>query len=1379
VTVRLTIIYDNGVTNVVTTVTDADGFYSFGNLLLDENYRQGSGCAHPRCVNAPAYVISVSTPAGYLPTLTGQGTNDKLDSDNPNGTAAALVQGETDVTAQPDPAVETDCREIRLRLRAHRRGRHRRLRLVRLRPRRRAGYRRARHPQRGRALFDAVTNTLIATRAYTCSTGSPTATTAWRWLTTSLPVGPQCTTAGTTNPHDITLAQGERYLDADFGYVGTDASKAIIGDRVWADYNGNGVQDPGEVGIAGVLVVLRDLSGTEIARATTGPAGDYLFTDVAPGSYVVEIDASNFELDGPLEGYTVTSGPQSEGDEVSAPRTLIAGDIRLDVDFGYNSTTLLYTITDKVWLDTNANGEFDAGDTPLANVTVSLLDSDGNVIGTTRSDAEGNFTFSGVPDGDYRIVVTDNAGQLATLLGTTQGAALSLPVVEGGVDVNGDGQITGADNGVLTGPVDLGSGVEIRAVSVIGGLLDLDGDGQITSADTGTFGGVQVIAGALDINGDGEIDADDARIAFPVSVEGGNVTGTNFGYTLPGVIGDRIWSDANGNGVQDPGESGIGGVQVQLYLDADNDGQYTPGFDTLLATTTTDASGNYLFAGLPAGTYFVVVTPPAGYTQTGDPDEPGACDTCDDVGKVVLDANAPSFLDADFGYRNPALADISGTVWNDPNRNAVIDAGETGFAGVTVVLLDSDGNVLATTTTAADGTYLFPGVPNGDYRVVVTDDAEVLNGLTLTSGLDSIPVNVAGADVEGVNFGYVGQSGTASIGDTVWLDANGDGLYQPNESGLSGVRVYLCTSSPCTEGNATMTTTTDANGGYLFSGLPAGNYFVGIDTGDIPANLTETTYIGGNGTTDQIALSDGQAFLNADFGFKPADGYAVLGDTVWYDVNGNGLQDPGEVGIGGVKVVVIDQSTGLIVAEVFTDADGSWLAIIPEDGTATNYVVFVDKTTLPDGVVTTPTNMGGGDTYIASVKEGDVRLNLDFGYTGGTPASIGDTVWLDLDGDGTRDSGEPGLSGVKLLLYTTGPDGIAGNEDDKLVGSTTTDANGEYIFTGLLPGEYYVVIKGVPAGLVATADSDDTGAGNNATVGRTDEIPLTAGETYLLADFGYQSVDDRAIIGDRIWSDANGDGVQDPGEAGIGGVTVRLCADAECTSVLRTTTTSADGSYLFTNVNPGTYFVVVSQPTGFTPTGDPDGCSGAPLTCVTPNVTSVTVSGGDEYLTADFGYQNLAGASGTIGDTIWRDDGTGDDGTAGDGIKNGDEPGIAGVTVSLISAGADGILGTADDVIVATTVTDSDGNYSFTGLPPGTYQVAVTDVGGALSGLSLTGQPDESTVSITCSPTCDTIDGPGLRLRPGARLRQHRRLHLVRQGRATVSRIPMSPVSRA
>ena len=118
VTVTLTIDYPNGTTITLLTLTGDNpstpatemGWYSFCNLLADEDYSSGSGAATPS-VNAPAFVISVSDPAGYTRTLvdaTGAGISDLNDSDDHDGVATTPSQGDQTVVQQGDATTESD-----------------------------------------------------------------------------------------------------------------------------------------------------------------------------------------------------------------------------------------------------------------------------------------------------------------------------------------------------------------------------------------------------------------------------------------------------------------------------------------------------------------------------------------------------------------------------------------------------------------------------------------------------------------------------------------------------------------------------------------------------------------------------------------------------------------------------------------------------------------------------------------------------------------------------------------------------------------------------------------------------------------------------------------------------------------------------------------------------------------------------------------------------------------------------------------------------------------------------------------------------------------------------------------------------------------------
>src|SRR5207247_6556 len=88
-----------------------------------------------------------------------------------------------------------------------------------------------------------------------------------------------------------------------------------------------------------------------------------------------------------------------------------------------------------------------------------------------------------------------------------------------------------------------------------------------------------------------------------------------------GAIGDFVWNDLNGNGVQQPGEPGLAGVQVRLYTAS----------GTLVATTTTGADGHYEFSPVAAGTYYVQFTAPSGFVFSPK-----------DVGDDALDSDANS-----------------------------------------------------------------------------------------------------------------------------------------------------------------------------------------------------------------------------------------------------------------------------------------------------------------------------------------------------------------------------------------------------------------------------------------------------------------------------------------------------------------------------------------------------------------------------------------------------------------------------------------------------------------------------------------------------------------------------------------------------------------
>ena len=190
-------------------------------------------------------------------------------------------------------------------------------------------------------------------------------------------------------------------------------------------------------------------------------------------------------------------------------------------------------------------------------------------------------------------------------------------------------------------------------------------------------------------------------------------------------VGDRVWSDLNGNGLQDAGEPGITGVTVALYRDINKNGVIDVG-DPKLGTQVTGTDGAYNFTGLlphdrvfgATHNDFIVKVEsgvPATYVAT-TPTQKNA----------DLASATEVFITADFGYK-PPIVSISGTVWNDSDNSAnntftnIKTNAETGTSGTGLyaILVGSDGKTIASVPVAANGTYTFINVIANQTNVTI------------------------------------------------------------------------------------------------------------------------------------------------------------------------------------------------------------------------------------------------------------------------------------------------------------------------------------------------------------------------------------------------------------------------------------------------------------------------------------------------------------------------------------------------------------------------------------------------------------------------------------------------------------------------------------
>jgi len=565
-------------------------------------------------------------------------------------------------------------------------------------------------------------------------------------------------------------------------------------------------------------------------------------------------------------------------------------------------------------------------------------------------------------------------------------------------------------------------------------------------------------------------------------------------------------------------------------------------------------------------------------------------------------------------------------------------------------------------------------------------------GSTFTN---SFKVNFSGG-AKG-NLGPITALCSGSIGSYVWFDTDRNGIQDGGEQGIDGVKLTLKDGN----GNvitsvSTVSVPTSQGGYYQFTGLCAGNYKVEVDATTVPVGLVPT--LGAAGADRTVDSNSSPAEVNLptnsssdqtiDFGYiSPCTG--SIGDFVWHDKNRNGLQDAGESGLAGVTVNLLDPTTSAMLATAITGSNGAYQFTGLCMG---DYTVEVDTGTLPAGFTATASTMGsdravdgnGSPVLVNLPDDAASDQTLDFGYVSPCTGSFGDFVWHDQNRNGLQDASEPGLDGVTVKLL----DPVT----EATLATAITGPNGAYRFTGLCAGDYKVEVdtNSLPVGFTPTTptvgpDRAVDSNGSPALVNLPDDN--TANPTL---DFGYVSPC-TGSLGDFVWHDQNRNGLQDAGEPGLAGVKVNLL-DLADNSPLATTTTGSNGDYQFTGLCTGDYKVEVDTgtlPTGFAPTIGLVGAdekvdsNGSPATVTLPADT-------DSDQSIDFGY--VSPCTGSMGNLVWFDQDR-------DGIQDTGEPGLGAVTVNLRNP--------ADNTLVATAITETDGSYQFTGLCAGAYKVEV------------------------------------------------------------------------
>ena len=317
-----------------------------------------------------------------------------------------------------------------------------------------------------------------------------------------------------------------------------------------------------------------------------------------------------------------------------------------------------------------------------------------------------------------------------------------------------------------------------------------------------------------------------------------------------GSVGDKVWIDKNKDGIQDEDETqGVPGVKVVLK---DASGKE-------VARTVTDEDGNWNINVKP-GDYTVVYEP--GNNVPSKPEQ---------IERTVTIKPGEKRDDIDLGIL--PSGSVGDRVWNDANGDGKQDEGEEGLENV-VVLVSRDGEPTRSAVTDKDGNWKIEGLnPNAEYdirfiqpdgwevtgKVPGSDESGLVSKVTVKPNEynDTYDLGLKKADVTC----DCEPEAPGTLGDRVWVDTNGNGKEDPDETeGVEGITVIIRDK----DGNEVIRTVTDEDGNWKVDVEP-GEYTVEYKTRDgyTPTDPSQVSR--------KVVVESGKEYLDVDLGVKPGE----------------------------------------------------------------------------------------------------------------------------------------------------------------------------------------------------------------------------------------------------------------------------------------------------------------------------------------------------------------------------------------------------------------------------------------------------------------------------------------------------------------------------
>lgn len=463
--------------------------------------------------------------------------------------------------------------------------------------------------------------------------------------------------------------------------------------------------------------------------------------------------------------------------------------------------------------------------------------------------------------------------------------------------------------------------------------------------------------------------------------------------------------------------------------------------------------------------------------------------------------------------------------------------------------------------------------------------------------IDSEPDNISNNDApneDDFDDEVVPIASNGIIGGDVWKDLDFDGIHDTSEPSIAGMSVDLI---DCNTNTVINSTTSGSTGFYVFVDVQPGSYRVqfNLESLDEPCVFT-TPNVGNNdsidsdayndGSTDCIELEANDESYDTDAGLVEQQG--SIGDYVFLDDDGDGIQDPNEDGIDGV-IVQLYTAGGLLIATTITDSNGFYTF---SDLPSNDYYILFDAIedlfpTIPDNTLDeldsdiTGAN-GDNTTDVFYLPPGAQLSDIDGGFY--ECATICGYAWLDLmDENEIRDPLENGINGLKVILYKQNL-GQWEKIDQQYTGlNPDTPSDDGYFNFCVAPGRYYVQYEAPEQGLVLvnpfvgsdpTRDSDVTG-----TYGQGTTQAFTIASAGFKCDIGagYTLM---FQVGNSVWIDENLNGVKEPFELPASDVIVQAYNLAG--EMVAQAITNEEGIYNIDYLQKTDYYLKFTPPSGMT-----------------------------------------------------------------------------------------------------------------------------------------------------------------------------------------------------